>query len=139
VERRSKVDTPKRLPSYRVSEYLFPAKPNPRFKADFKKPYAWDLGKRFRRVCRLIGIRSGDAGELAPRIHDWRHFSASVLLAKGVPDNIIAKHTGHKSKALERYKHLFPDLRHQTVQLIDGEVKLANESTVARTVAEKKK
>src|SRR5207244_7233604 len=35
-----------------------------------------------------------------------------------VPDNVIAKHTGHKSKALERYKHLFPQLRKQTVQLI---------------------
>jgi integrase len=63
-------------------------------------------------------------GEVGPRIHDWRHFSASVLLGKGVPDNVIAKHTGHKSKALERYKHLFPQLRQQTVQLIDSEVKI---------------
>jgi len=133
------VEALKRLPSYRTSEYLFPAKPNPRFNGDFKKPYAWDLGKRFRRICRLIGIRNENPGELAPRIHDWRHFSASVLLAKGVPDNIIAKHTGHKSKALERYKHLFPQIRHQTVQLIDNEVKLRGKQTVAPTVAEKKK
>jgi len=121
------VEALKKLPSYGTSEYLFPAKPNPRFKADFKKPYTWDLGKRFRRVCRLLGIRTGEPGEAGPRIHDWRHFSASVLLAKGVPDNIIAKHTGHKSKALERYKHLFPELRQQTVQLIDSEVKVPEE------------
>jgi regulator of sigma D len=57
-------------------------------------------------------------------------------LGKGVPDNIIAKHTGHRSKALERYKHLFPQLRQQTVQLIDSDVKI--EPTVARTVAEQK-
>ena len=63
-------------------------------------------------------------GEVGPRIHDWRHFSASVLLGQGVPDNVIAKHTGHKSKELERYKHLFPELRQQTVQLIDKEVKI---------------
>ena len=118
------VEALKRLPSYGTSEYLFPAKPNPRFKGDFKRPYAWDLGKRFRRICRLIGIRSGSIGEVGPRIHDWRHFSASILLGKGVPDNVIAKHTGHKSKELERYKHLFPQLRQQTVQLIDSEVKV---------------
>lgn len=41
-----------------------------------------------------------------------------------MPDNVIAKHTGHKSKALERYKHLFPALREQTAQLIDSEVKI---------------
>jgi integrase len=128
------VETLKRLPSYGASEYLFPAKPNPRFQGNFKRPYAWDLGKRFRRVCRLIGIRAGFPGELPPRIHDWRHFSASVLLGKGVPDNIIAKHTGHRSKALERYKHLFPQLRQQTVQLIDSEVRI--KPTEAPTVAE---
>jgi integrase len=118
------VEALKKLPSYGTSEYLFPAKPNPRFTGDFKRPYAWDLGKRFRRVCRLIGIRTGEPGESGPRIHDWRHFSASILLGKGVPDNVIAKHTGHKSKALERYKHLFPALREQTAQLIDSEVKI---------------
>jgi integrase len=123
------VESLKKLPSYGASDYLFPAKPNPRFKGDFKRPYAWDLGKRFRRVCRLIGIRSGTIGEVGPRIHDWRHFSASVLLGQGVPDNVIAKHTGHKSKELERYKHLFPELRQQTVQLIDKEVKIPKKKT----------
>jgi integrase len=123
------VEALKKLPSFGTSEYLFPAKPNPRFKGDFKRPYAWDLGKRFRRVCRLIGVRSGTIGEMGPRIHDWRHFSASVLLGQGVPDNVIAKHTGHKSKELERYKHLFPQLRQQTVQLIDKEVKIPKKKT----------
>ena len=56
---------------------------------------------------------------MGPRIHDWRHFSAPDLLGQGVPDSVIAKHTGHKSKELERYTHLFPELRQQTVQLID--------------------
>jgi len=60
---------------------------------------------------------------------DWRHFSASVLLGQGVPDNVIAKHTGHKRKELERYKHLFPELRQQTVQLIDKEVKIPKKKT----------
>jgi len=51
-------------------------------------------------------------------------FLSIGLLGEGVPDNVIAKHTGHKSKELERYKHLFPELRQQTVQLIDKEVKI---------------
>jgi regulator of sigma D len=50
-------------------------------------------------------------------------------LGQGVPDNVIAKHTGHKSKELERYKHLFPQLRQQTVQLIDKEVKIPKKKT----------
>ena len=35
-----------------------------------------------------------------------------------VPDNIIARLTGHKGRELERYKHLRPDLRQQTTELI---------------------
>lgn len=56
------VEALKKLPSYGTSEYLFPAKPNPRFKGDFKRPYAWDLGKRFRRVCRLIEFAPASPG-----------------------------------------------------------------------------
>ena len=46
------VDALRALPSYGHHEYVFPAKANPRFQGNFKKPHAWDLGKRFRRVRR---------------------------------------------------------------------------------------
>ena len=105
------VDALRALPSYGHHEYVFPAKANPRFQGNFKKPHAWDLGKRFRRVADAVGIK-----EL--RIHDLRHFTASTLTAEGVADNIISLLTGHKSRELRRYQHLREDLKRGTVDLI---------------------
>ena len=103
----------KSLPSYGSDEYLFPAKANVRFKfsEDFKKPHAWDLGKRFRRVCRLAGIKD-------LRIHDLRHFATTVLFMDEIPDAMISKMTGHKSRMLQRYQHLSPEFKRQTVEKI---------------------
>ena len=103
----------KLLPSYGKSEYLFPAKPNVRFKdaSKFQKPHAWDIGKRFRRVCGLAGITD-------LRIHDLRHFATTMLFIEGVADNVIRKMTGHRSDELERYKHFSPEFQKQTTELI---------------------
>ncbi len=105
------VDALRALPSYGHHEYVFPAKANPRFQGNFKKPHAWDLGKRFRRVARAAGIKD-------LRIHDLRHFTASTLTCAGVEDNIISLLTGHKSRELRRYQHLREDLKRRTVDLI---------------------
>jgi integrase len=99
------------LPSYGHHEYVFPAKANPRFRGNFKRPHAWDLGKRFRRVAEAAGIKQ-------LRIHDLRHFTASTLTSAGVADNIISLLTGHKSRELRRYQHLREDLKRGTVDLI---------------------
>jgi integrase len=56
------------------------------------------------------------------RIHDLRHFAATTLFLKGIPEAIIAKMTGHKSRELKRYEHLSPALKQQTVELIAGEL-----------------
>jgi len=101
------------LPSYGHHEYLFPAKPNPRFKSGFEKPHAWDFGKRFRRVVKLAGIQP-------LRIHDLRHFAASTLTSAGIEDNIIGLLTGHRSRELRRYQHLREELKRNTVDLIAG-------------------
>ncbi|MGB9177764.1 MAG: tyrosine-type recombinase/integrase, partial [Pyrinomonadaceae bacterium] len=105
------------LPSYQKHEYLFPARPNVRFKdvEKFKKPHAWDLGKRFRRACTLAGIND-------LRIHDLRHFATTMLFIEGVADAIIRKMTGHRSEELERYKHFSPTFKQQTVELIAGQL-----------------
>ena len=105
----------RQLPSYGKHEYLFPAKPNVRFKdvEKFSKPHAWDLGKRFRRICDLAGVSD-------LRIHDLRHFATTMLFIEGVADAIIRKMTGHRSEELERYKHLSPAFKQQTVELIAG-------------------
>jgi integrase len=105
------VDALRELPSYGHHEYVFPAKANPRFQGNFKKPHAWDLGKRFRRVAKAAGIKD-------LRIHDLRHFTASTLTCAGVEDNIISLLTGHKSRELRRYQHLREDLKRRTVDLI---------------------
>jgi len=105
----------KQLPSYNAHEYLFPARPNARFRdaSKFQKPHAWDIGKRFRRICDLAGIKD-------LRIHDLRHFATTMLFIEGVSDAIIRKMTGHRSEELERYKHLSPEFSKQTTELIAG-------------------
>jgi integrase len=131
--RQTKNDQPKRiqlpdmavvalraLPSYGRHEYVFPAKPNPRFKGNFKRPHAWDFGKRFRRVVKLAGVD-------ALRIHDLRHFAASTLTGAGIEDNIIGLLTGHRSRELRRYQHLREELKRKTVDLIAGVLKKAGE------------
>lgn len=110
------------MPSYGKSDYLFPARPNVRFKGNFKQPHAWDIGKRFRRICKLAKVYD-------LRIHDLRHFVATVLFMKGIPDSLIAKVTGHRSRELQRYQHLSPEFKKQTVELIAGELSITNRIT----------
>jgi integrase len=116
------IDALRALPSYGHHEYVFPAKANPRFRGNFKKPHAWDLGKRFRRVAEAAGIKQ-------LRIHDLRHFTASTLTSAGVADNIISLLTGHKSRELRRYQHLREDLKRGTVDLIAKTIEEAQRNT----------
>jgi len=107
----------RQLPSYGRHEYLFPAKPNVKYSdvEKFSRPHAWDMGKRFRRICTLAKVHD-------LRIHDLRHFATTMLFIEGVADAIIRKMTGHRSEELERYKHLSPAFKQQTVELIAGQL-----------------
>lgn len=107
------VDRLRQLPSFGRREYLFPAQPNPKYHdvANFKKPYRWDFGKRFRRICRLAGLTN-------VRIHDLRHFAASMLAANDVADDTIRRLTGHRSRELDRYIHFSRRFKKRTVDLI---------------------
>ncbi len=111
------VEALKQLPSYKKHDYLFPARPNARFRQteNFQKAHAWDIGKRFRRIRTLAGIED-------LRIHDLRHFATTMLFIEGVSDAIIRKMTGHRSDELERYKHLSPEFSRQTTELIAGKL-----------------
>ena len=136
------VDALKQLPSYGNHEYLFPARPNVRFRdaSKFQKPHAWDIGKRFRRIRDLAGIKD-------LRIHDLRHFATTTLFMEGVADAIIRKMTGHRSDELERYKHFSPEFKQQTTELIAGKLieelegikKDTEKDTKRDTVAENEK
>jgi integrase len=111
------VEALKQLPSYGKHEYLFPARPNIKYRnvEKFQKPHAWDIGKRFRRIRDLAEIKD-------LRIHDLRHFATTMLFIEGVSDAIIRKMTGHRSEELERYKHLSPEFSQKTTELIAGKL-----------------
>jgi Phage integrase family len=111
------IDALRQLPSYQNHDYLFPARPNVRYRevSKFQKPHAWDIGKRFRRICGLAKIKD-------LRVHDLRHFATTMLFIEGVSDAIIRKMTGHRSEELERYKHLSPEFSKQTTELIAGKL-----------------
>jgi integrase len=108
------VDTLKDLPSYGHDEYLFPSRPT-RICPEPKRPYRWDFGKQFRTLAKTAGLRD-------IRIHDLRHAGATILMTLGVPDPIVRKLTGHRSRELERYQHLTPEVRSLTVNLIATEL-----------------
>jgi len=124
----------KQLPSYGKHEYLFPARPNVKYRNvdAFQKPHAWDIGKRFRRIRDLACITD-------LRIHDLRHFATTMLFMEGVADAIIRKMTGHRSEELERYKHLSPEFLNKTTGLIAGKLTEELEGTFWGTGAEKEK
>jgi len=108
------VKTLKALPSHRTGEYLFPSRPTARC-PEPQRPYRWDFGKQFRQLAKAAGIEN-------VRIHDLRHAGATILMTLGVPDPIVRKVTGHRSRELERYQHLTPELRALTVNLIATEL-----------------
>ena len=100
----------KRLPSYQKEDYLFPVdRANVGFTG--KQEHLWDIRKPFQAACDRAGI-SGF------RIHDLRHTATTILFLEGIPEAIIRKLTGHRSQELERYEHLWPLLKRQTVELI---------------------
>jgi integrase len=108
------IKTLKALPSHCSHEYLFPSRPTARCPKP-QRPYRWDLGKQFRALAKATGIQN-------VCIHDLRHAGATILMTLGVPDPIVRKVTGHRSRELERYQHLTPELRAQTVNLITTEL-----------------
>ena len=69
------------------------------------------MRKKFLAACKAAKIKG-------LRIHDLRHMSTSILFCAGVPDNVIAKLTGHRGRTLDHYKHLSPQFHSQTVELI---------------------
>jgi integrase len=104
------VEALKELPSHDVDEYVFPSRATARWPSP-KKPYRWDFGKEFRALVRSLGLED-------LRLHDLRHTGPSVLLMQGIPGDVVRKITGHRSRELERYQHLSPLFRAQTVDLI---------------------
>jgi integrase len=94
------IEALKRLPNFGDDGFVFPAdRGNVRFQG--KQEHLWDLRKPFQAACKRAGIQN-------LRIHDLRHMATTILFLEGVPEAIIRKLTGHRSRELERYEHLSP-------------------------------
>ena len=65
------------------------------------------------------------------RIHDLRHFATTVLFMHEIPDAMIAKMTGHRSRELRKYQHLSPEFKRQTVKKIAQKLTGTPTGTVA--------
>lgn len=104
----------KGLPSYGQEEYVFPSHPTARVPKP-KRPHRWDIGKQVRAAAKVVGLDG-------LRVHDLKHIGPSILLARGIDENVVRKITGHRSKELWRYQHLMPRLRETTVNIVAGEI-----------------
>ena len=51
--------------------------------------------------------------------------ATTILFLRGIPEAVIRKLTGHRSRELERFEHLSPLIEQQTVELIASELKSA--------------
>jgi len=56
------------------------------------------------------------------RFHDLRHTHATLLLAKGIPVDLVSKQLGHASIriTLENYSHILPGMQEQIAELLDN-------------------
>ena len=49
--------------------------------------------------------------------------AATILFLRRIPEAIIRKLTGHRSRELEHYEHLSPLMKQQTVEMIAEELR----------------
>jgi integrase len=63
------------------------------------------------------------------RIHDLRHTSASLLIARGEHPKKIQEHLGHSSiqATMDRYGHLFPDESERLAEALEDTYQAALE------------
>ena len=56
------------------------------------------------------------------RVHDLRHFMASIALSQGVPAKVVSERLGHSTTrlAVDRYTHVLPGLQREAARAIDG-------------------
>jgi integrase len=56
------------------------------------------------------------------RLHDFRHFYASLLIVGGESVKVVQARLGHASarETLETYAHLWPDTEDRTRQAVDA-------------------
>lgn len=75
-----------------------------------------------RNVKRRLDPLLKDAGMPHFRVHDIRHFAASLMLAQGVPLKVVSDILGHSqiSTTADLYTHVLPSLRKEAIDLMDS-------------------
>ena len=73
------------------------------------------LTKRFRKLLEVAGLPP-------MRFHDLRHSCASILLAQGVPMNVVQRVLGHSSISVtvDIYGHLLPTAKQEAAAIMDA-------------------
>ena len=75
-----------------------------------------------RNVKRSLDVLLEDAEMPHFRVHDIRHFAASLMLAQGVPLKVVSDILGHSqiSTTADLYTHVLPSLRKEAINLMDS-------------------
>jgi integrase len=79
------------------------------------RPLSLDqVSRAFRKLARRLGLPG--------RLYDLRHSAASMMLALGVPAEVIAKRLGHKniSITIDTYGHLLPEANQEAARRLDA-------------------
>jgi integrase len=100
------VEELRRMPSYGWDEYVFPAdRANVRFRG--KSVHRWDMRDSFKAACERAGKEFENLC-----IHDLRHMATTILFLRGIPEAVIRKLTGHRSRELtQSLTHPFRGVR----------------------------
>lgn len=62
------------------------------------------------------------------RFHDLRHFNATMMLKKGVPDKVAASMLGHANTSMtKKYQHIIDEMDNKPAQVLDSIVAKRNE------------
>lgn len=75
-----------------------------------------------RNVRRKLDALMRDSGMRYFRLHDVRHFFASLLLAQGVELKVVSEILGHSSIRItaDIYTHLLPKIKDDAIDLLDN-------------------
>lgn len=75
-----------------------------------------------RHVKRRLDPILKNAGLPHYRVHDLRHFCASLLLVQGVPLKVVSEILGHSQISItaDLYTHVLPSVRKQAIDLMDS-------------------
>ncbi|MBC2006585.1 site-specific integrase [Listeria welshimeri] len=114
-DRQIKVDN---LTSYLLKPLIDNSTSDYIFKYSEDLPRAEHYANRFKKYCRLAGVKT-------IRFHDLRHSHASLLIASGEDQFTVSKRLGHSSTTFTEtiYGHLFPDKQNSITSLLEATFK----------------